>query len=267
MSALAATGQTGEGLDGRSLPLIIVDNIVLAVLIVALAAFIFYSQRQKQIILRKNRILARKVELTMHLLDILKKEVSILTSEEPQAGHSHGTTTEATGKKATEDASSGEPKPKTLSKEEQVRFSQTKLQVEKTIREEQLYLREHLTFKDLSAATGISQMHLRTVFGDEEPYMSLNEYVNRRFRIPRVLQMLREHPEYTVEAIARDCGYQNTKTFFNWFHREMGMTPREYCKTVALSGSPADGQRRQVVAPESHAERTVSRAKATICHI
>ena len=105
---------------------------------------------------------------------------------------------------------------------------QLKALVEETIRYEKLYLHDHLTFKDLSAATGISQLRLHTLFGENRSYTTLNEYINRRFRIPMALRMLHEHPDYTIEAIAHECGYQNMKTFFNWFHREMNMTPRRY---------------------------------------
>ena len=40
--------------------------------------------------------------------------------------------------------------------------------------------------------------------------------------------MLKEHPEYAVEAIAGECGIPNKQTFYRLFLEQYGMTPAEY---------------------------------------
>lgn len=208
-------------------------NVAVSIILVVLLAFAIYSQHQRKVILRKNRILARKVELTNHLMNIIKDTATIYTSDLPPITPEKikKPITEMTDRNETETPADSKPAKK-LIKAQLERETQLKLLVEETVKREKLYLHERLSYKELSAATGISQLRLHSLFGEEHTYMNLNEYVNRRFRIPLVLQMFSEHPEYTVEAIARECGYQNMKTFFNWFHREMGMTPREYCKML-----------------------------------
>jgi AraC-like DNA-binding protein len=44
---------------------------------------------------------------------------------------------------------------------------------------------------------------------------------------------LKEHPEYTIEAIAQDCGFSSLRTFQRTFKDFMGMTSTEYRKAVA----------------------------------
>lgn len=233
LGRLAVIGCAGDSQSGLPISYLHLFNVAVIVLVILLVAFIIYLQRQRKIILRKNSMLAKKVQQTAHLVDIIKHEETIYTSDMPpvETDNINKQNTEMIEKSNT-GASDESTVIKPQTKEELKHESQLKVLVGNTIRREKLYLREHLTFKDLSAATGISQMKLRALFGENQTYMTLNECINRRFRIPQVLQMLREHPEYTVEAIARECGYQNMKTFFNWFHRELGMTPREYCKTL-----------------------------------
>ena len=40
--------------------------------------------------------------------------------------------------------------------------------------------------------------------------------------------MLKEHPEYAIEAIAGECGIPNKQTFYRLFLEQYGMTPAEY---------------------------------------
>lgn len=52
-------------------------------------------------------------------------------------------------------------------------------------------------------------------------------------RIKKCCLELKEHPEYTIEAISQDCGFSSLRTFQRTFKDFMGMTSTEYRKAVA----------------------------------
>ena len=52
-------------------------------------------------------------------------------------------------------------------------------------------------------------------------------YINTK-RVEYGAKLLLEHPEYTIAAIANECGMTNTVTFNRTFKEVYGMTPSEY---------------------------------------
>lgn len=47
-------------------------------------------------------------------------------------------------------------------------------------------------------------------------------------RVEEAKQLMQEHPEYSNEAIARECGF-NSRSYFQKVFRDLtGMTPFEY---------------------------------------
>lgn len=119
-----------------------------------------------------------------------------------------------------------------ISKKLQNDGEQLRILVEESITRDRLYMRQHLTIKDLSLVTGISQLRLHTLFGCGQNYNTLNTYINRHFRVPKVAKLLIEEPAYSVEAVGHDSGYHNMKTFFTWFRNETGFTPGNYRDAV-----------------------------------
>lgn len=53
------------------------------------------------------------------------------------------------------------------------------------------------------------------------------QYVNN-LRLDYATRMLKEYPDYSVEAIARSCGFSSDSTFYRLFLEQFGMTPTEY---------------------------------------
>lgn len=53
------------------------------------------------------------------------------------------------------------------------------------------------------------------------------EYVNN-LRLDYAAKMLREYPDYTIDAIAKSCGMSTVQTFHRLFLKKFGVTPMEF---------------------------------------
>lgn len=82
-----------------------------------------------------------------------------------------------------------------------------------------------LSAQQIAEEMGISSSYLRRQFF-EAHQMSISEYLNQ-VRIRRVQELLRT-TDLTVEAIAGEVGFDNTKYLFVLFKRIVGCTPRQY---------------------------------------
>ncbi len=62
-----------------------------------------------------------------------------------------------------------------------------------------------------------------------------SKFINN-LRIEEVTRLLKEQPNYTIEAIAADCGINSVATLYRLFSQRYGMTPVEFRQTIILSG-------------------------------
>lgn len=60
------------------------------------------------------------------------------------------------------------------------------------------------------------------------------QFINS-LRLEHAIRMMRRQPNYTVDAIAKECGIASTVTLYNLFSQQYGMTPTEYRKTLSNS--------------------------------
>jgi AraC-like DNA-binding protein len=57
--------------------------------------------------------------------------------------------------------------------------------------------------------------------------MSVSDYINK-LRIEYSVQLINEHPNWTIDAIAEMCGYVRRATYYSHFNRLFGITPAQY---------------------------------------
>jgi AraC-like DNA-binding protein len=93
--------------------------------------------------------------------------------------------------------------------------------------ETRLYTNKDLTLKTMANAFGLTQKRLSTLFKNNEKYANIGDYLNEK-RILLACQLLREKPQYTIEAIGAEAGFGSRRTFQIEMKRKLGITPLQY---------------------------------------
>lgn len=103
------------------------------------------------------------------------------------------------------------------------------LQMEET----KLYTDTNLTLKTMARALGLTQKRLAGLFKDHPKYNSLGEYINEK-RFLYACQLLREEPNWTIEAVGAEAGFGGRRTFQTEVKRRLGITPSQYRQSQSL---------------------------------
>ena len=100
--------------------------------------------------------------------------------------------------------------------------------IDKTIREGQLFLQPDFTRDTLCQILGINKTQCATII-KVYANCSFPTYVNR-LRLNYAIELMKLHPNYSIEAIANECGMERAN-FHRRFIEEFGITPSEFKKT------------------------------------
>ena len=95
-----------------------------------------------------------------------------------------------------------------------------------TILHEKLYLLPNLSSDDLARIVHLNYARFARMI-KENTGGNLSGYINN-LRLNHAIQLLNEHPNYTMKAIAEDSGFNSMPTFNNLFKKRTGMTPFEF---------------------------------------
>ncbi len=68
--------------------------------------------------------------------------------------------------------------------------------------------------------------------------MTPNDYINK-LRVEHSVELIRQHPDWTIDAIAEECGYVRRATYYRHFNRIFGITPAQYRKERLKSPLPS----------------------------
>ena len=104
--------------------------------------------------------------------------------------------------------------------------------IDKKMDETNLYQQSGLDLKSASEALGVSQRRIQRVFKDK--YGSFSSYLTEK-RLSKACSLLKDHPEYTIEAICLDAGFRTRRTFQTIFKSHIGMSPSEYRNATKLN--------------------------------
>ena len=102
--------------------------------------------------------------------------------------------------------------------------------VDKRIEKELLFADPDFGREDLMRLFSTDKNNLPTVlqrFADT----NVTGYINAK-RMDYAVQLLKEHPEYTLGAIGEACGIKSPATFIRNFKNTFGMAPSEYRKSM-----------------------------------
>lgn len=96
---------------------------------------------------------------------------------------------------------------------------------------EELYLNSTISIKELASHIGTNRTYLSDYF-THVLQTTFYDYINRLRIEKKSTLLMQEHPEYTLEQIATESGFQSISTFRRAFQKITGMTPSEYRKTI-----------------------------------
>lgn len=80
----------------------------------------------------------------------------------------------------------------------------------------------------IAEATGLSRAKVSQLIG-QFTSLSPNDYINK-LRVEYSVKMIKEHPEWTIDAIAESCGYVRRATYYSHFNKFFGISPAQYRK-------------------------------------
>ena len=99
-----------------------------------------------------------------------------------------------------------------------------------TVEQGRLYTQSDLSREMLSDLMGVDRTTFSRIIQEQSGCKNLKDYLNQK-RMRLAEQLLRQHPDYTIEAIAGDCGL--TLTTFKRLCKDMhGMSPSDYRKSL-----------------------------------
>lgn len=93
-----------------------------------------------------------------------------------------------------------------------------------------LYTDSSLTLKTTAQALGLTQKRLAALFRNHPKYSSLGDYLNEK-RFLEGCRLLREEPNWTIEAVGAKAGFGGRRTFQTEVKRRLGLTPQQYRQT------------------------------------
>ncbi|MEZ4897158.1 MAG: helix-turn-helix domain-containing protein [Saprospiraceae bacterium] len=103
-----------------------------------------------------------------------------------------------------------------------------KAKIEASMEDQKHYLNPQLTLRELAAALHTNSSTLSAAINQNFD-KNFNDFVNG-YRIRAFLQQLEkpQNSDYTLLAIALDCGFNSKATFNRAFRKQMGISPNDY---------------------------------------
>ena len=97
--------------------------------------------------------------------------------------------------------------------------------------ETRLYTTPTLSLKDTAKALGLTQKRIGQLFKNNEKYANLGEYLTEK-RFLLACELMRENPEWTIEAVAKEAGFLTRRTFQEVMKTGLGLTPSQFRQTL-----------------------------------
>jgi len=99
--------------------------------------------------------------------------------------------------------------------------------IEARIEGDEIPLPPDFGVKDVAELVGITQGRVIELYKKKTIYHSLDKYLDF-LRLMRALRLLRDHPGYSIEAIAHEAGFTTVRTLNRKIQEALGVTPGEF---------------------------------------
>ena len=103
---------------------------------------------------------------------------------------------------------------------------------------DRLFLKPNFGRDDMARLIGVDKNRIGRIMSRYSDASNASVYINTK-RVEYGARLLQKHPEYTIAAIAAECGMSNTVTFNRTFKEIYGITPSEYRANAARNTSTA----------------------------
>ena len=101
------------------------------------------------------------------------------------------------------------------------------VELDSQITRDRLFLKPNFGRDDMARLIGVDKNRIGHIMSRYSSASNASVYINTK-RVEYGAKLLLKHPEYTIAAIATECGMTNTVTFNRTFKEVYGMTPSEY---------------------------------------
>lgn len=112
--------------------------------------------------------------------------------------------------------------------------------IDRRVEESKMYLRADLKLKEMAHRLGLTQRRLQTVLKEQSRYGNVSEYLTEK-RFLEACRLLREQPNWTIDAVCEESGFGSRRTFHNVFKEKLGLSPSQFrnSQTSALRSTQA----------------------------
>lgn len=102
---------------------------------------------------------------------------------------------------------------------------------DRTVEQGRLYTQSDLSREMLADLMGVDRTTFSRIIQEQSGCKNLKDYLNQK-RLRYAAQLLHEQPNYTIQAIMQDSGFQSKSVFTTLFKQTYGTTPSEYRNTT-----------------------------------
>ena len=99
--------------------------------------------------------------------------------------------------------------------------------IELKVEKDRPHLQPDFCAKDLADTLGVSMERLNRLFRKQTIHRTPDAYIDN-LRVLAALRLLRDHPDYSIEAIAHDAGFATVRTLNRKIQDSLGITPGEF---------------------------------------
>ena len=101
------------------------------------------------------------------------------------------------------------------------------MRFDRQIDEQRLFTNPELSREQLCELMGVDRNRFAAIIQTHSGCKNMSDYINRK-RVAYAVTLMRQHPNYTLQAISEEAGFRSVSTFNRAFREMYGCTPSEY---------------------------------------